>query len=130
MTKQALQLNTAEYTRKKKKKKQYSLVIHKLLRNFFLAVNSGIWKCRGVRSSIFPVDERVVVLVVVVVVVMLNGISNRFRLVHRSRSRLLMVCSVTPVRRREDTEGNGNSGVKVQIGDFAGRLFSKAFRST
>lgn len=105
------------------------LVIHKLLRNFFLAVKSGIWKCRSVRSSIFPVDERVVVLVVVMVV-MLNGISNRFRLVHRSRSRLLMVCSVTPVRRREDTEGNGNSGVKVQIGDSAGRLFSKAFRST
>lgn len=126
MTKQEIQLNTQA---KKKKKEKDSLVIHKLLRNFFLAVNSGIRKCRSVRSSIFPVDERVVVLVVVMVV-MLNGISNRFRLVHRSRSRLLMVCSVTPVRRREDTEGNGNSGVKVQIGDFAGRLFSKAFRST
>ena len=99
------------------------LVIHKLLRNLFLAVNSGIWKCRSGRSSIFPVDERVAV----VVMMMLNGISNRLRLAYRNRSWLMMICSVTPVRRREDTEGDGNASVKVQIGDSAGVFSQRPF---
>lgn len=37
--------------------------------------------------------------------------------------------SVAPVRRREDTEGDGDASVKVQIDWLLGRLFSKAFRS-
>lgn len=102
------------------------LVIHKLLRNFFLAVNSGIRKCRSGRSSIFPVDERVAV-VVMMVMMMLNGIRNRLRLVYRNRSWRVMICSVTPVRRREDTEGDGDAGVKVQIGDSAGVFSLRPF---
>jgi hypothetical protein len=36
---------------------------------------------------------------------------------------------VAPVRRREDAEGNRDSGVKVQVDDLSGReLFSNAFR--
>lgn len=39
----------------------------------------------------------------------------------------MMICSVTPVRRREDTEGDGNASVKVQIGDSAGVFSQRPF---
>jgi hypothetical protein len=36
---------------------------------------------------------------------------------------------VAPIRRREDAEGNRDSGVKVQVDDLSGREhFSNAFR--
>lgn len=67
--------------------------------NFFLSVNTGIRESsRG--SSIFPFDAR-------------SAIKVDFSLYSRS-SRFRN--SVTPVRRREDTEGDGNAGVEVQIG--------------
>lgn len=38
---------------------------------------------------------------------------------------------VAPIRRREDAEGNRDSGVKVQVDDLSGReRFSNAFRLT
>ena len=60
-------------------------------------------RSRG-RSSIFPVDERSAV------------VKTGFFLSLYSSSRRLRNSSVTPVRRREDTEGDGDAGVEVQIG--------------
>ncbi len=37
--------------------------------------------------------------------------------------------SVTPVRRREDTNGDGDAGVKVQIAWLSGALLSNSFQS-
>ena len=77
---------------------------------FFLTVDRRIRKVgssrsrsRG-RSSIFPVDERSAV------------VKTGFFLSLYSSSRRLRNGSVTPVRRREDTEGDGDAGVEVQIG--------------
>ena len=77
---------------------------------FFFPVDGRIRKlsrrcrrCRG-RSSIFPVDERSAV------------VKTGFFLSLYSSSRRLRNSSVTPVRRREDTEGDGDAGVEVQIG--------------
>jgi hypothetical protein len=64
--------------------------------NFFLSLRSG----KGSRtSSIFPFDAR-------------STIEIDFSLYSRLSS---FRDSVTPVRRREDTEGDGDTGVKVQI---------------
>ena len=68
--------------------------------DFFLSVGTGVWK-RSRGSSIFPFDAR-------------SAIEIDFSLYSTITSRLRN--SVTPVRRREDTEGNGDAGVKVQIG--------------
>jgi hypothetical protein len=70
--------------------------------DFFLAVDTGIRKpSRG--SSIFPFDVR-------------SAIEIDFSLYSFSGSKSSLRNSVTPVRRREDTEGDGDAGVKVQIG--------------
>lgn len=65
--------------------------------DFFLSVDARVRE-RG-RSSIFPVDAR-------------SAIELNFSL-YSARSSFRD--SVTPVRRREDTEGDGDAGVKVQI---------------
>lgn len=69
--------------------------------DFFLAVNTGVRK-RSRGSSIFPFDVR-------------SAIEIDFSLYSFSLKSSLRN-SVTPVRRREDTEGDGDAGVKVQIG--------------
>lgn len=68
--------------------------------DFFLSVGTGVWK-RSRGSSIFPFDAR-------------SAIEIDFSLYSTITSRLRN--SVTPVRRREDTEGDGDAGVEVQIG--------------
>lgn len=65
--------------------------------DFFLSKDTGVRK-RGL--SIFPFDVR-------------SAIELNFSLYSRLSS---FRDSVTPVRRREDTEGDGDAGVKVQIG--------------
>lgn len=65
--------------------------------NFFLSVDTGVGKRST--SSIFPSDARSVI---------------DFNLSFYSRLSSLRD-SVTPVRRREDTEGDGYTGFKVQI---------------
>lgn len=65
--------------------------------DFFLSVDTGVRE-RG-RSSIFPFDAR-------------SAIELNFSLYSGLSS---FRDSVTPVRRREDTEGDGDAGVKVQI---------------
>lgn len=65
--------------------------------DFFLSVDARVRE-RG-RSSIFPFDAR-------------SAIELNFSLYSRLSS---FRDSVTPVRRREDTEGDGDAGVKVQI---------------
>lgn len=64
--------------------------------DFFLSVDTRV---RDRRSSIFPFDAR-------------SAIELNFSLYSRVSS---FRDSVTPVRRREDTEGDGDAGVKVQI---------------
>jgi hypothetical protein len=66
--------------------------------DFFLSVDTRVGE-RGRGSSIFPFDAR-------------SGIELDFSLYSRASS---FRDSVTPVRRREDTEGDGDAGVKVQI---------------
>lgn len=66
--------------------------------DFFLSVDTRVRE-RGGDSSIFPFDVRSV-------------IELNFSLYSRLSS---FRDSVTPVRRREDTEGDGDAGVKVQI---------------
>jgi hypothetical protein len=67
----------------------------------FLSVDTGIWKMsRG--SSIFPFDVR-------------RTIEIDFSL-YSFGGKSSLRNSVTPVRRREDTERDGDTGVKVQIG--------------
>ena len=110
---------TKHRQKKKKKKKNIPLTSKFNLRQrsrrspeitFFLTVDRRIRKVgssrsrsRG-RSSIFPVDERSAV------------VKTGFFLSLYSSSRRLRNGSVTPVRRREDTEGDGDAGVEVQIG--------------
>lgn len=65
--------------------------------DFFLSVDARVGE-RG-RSSIFPFDAR-------------SAIELNFSLYSGLSS---FRDSVTPVRRREDTEGDGDAGVKVQI---------------
>lgn len=65
--------------------------------DFFLSVDTRVRE-RG-RSSIFPFDAR-------------SAIELNFSLYSGLSS---FRDSVTPVRRREDTEGDGDAGVKVQI---------------
>lgn len=69
--------------------------------DFFLAVDSGVWqgRSRGSDSSIFPSDAR-------------SAIEIDFSLYSGLSS---LRDSVTPVRRREDTEGDGDARLKVQI---------------
>jgi hypothetical protein len=67
--------------------------------DFFSSVDTRVGK-RSRGSSIFPFDVR-------------STIEIDFSL-YSSQSSLRN--SVTPVRRREDTEGDGDAGVKVQIG--------------
>lgn len=43
-----------------------------------------------------------------------------FRRWGRLFSTVVVFCSVTPVRRREDTEGNRDASVKVQLGQWYG----------
>lgn len=59
-------------------------------------------------SSIFPSDARG----------LLSGV--RFYLCKGGRRLLCGILGVTPVRRREDTDGDGDSGVKVQIDQTRG----------
>jgi len=66
--------------------------------DFFLSVDTRVGE-RGGDSSIFPFDVR-------------SAIELDFSLYSRLSS---FRDSVTPVRRREDTEGDGDAGVKVQI---------------
>lgn len=66
--------------------------------DFFLSVDTRVGE-RGGDSSIFPFDVR-------------SAIELNFSLYSRLSS---FRDSVTPVRRREDTEGDGDAGVKVQI---------------
>lgn len=66
--------------------------------DFFLSVDTRVGE-RGRGSSIFPFGAR-------------SGIELNFSLYSRLSS---FRDSVTPVRRREDTEGDGDAGVKVQI---------------
>jgi hypothetical protein len=66
--------------------------------DFFFSVNTRVWE-RSSDSSIFPCGAR-------------SAINVDFSLYSRQSS---LRDSVTPVRRREDTEGDGNAGVKVQI---------------
>ena len=66
--------------------------------DFFLSVDTRVRE-RGRDSSIFPFDVR-------------SAIELNFSLYSRLSS---VRGSVTPVRRREDTEGDGDAGVKVQI---------------
>lgn len=65
--------------------------------DFFLSVDARVRESR--RSSIFPFDAR-------------SAIELNFSLYSGPSS---FRDSVTPVRRREDTEGDGDAGVKVQI---------------
>lgn len=65
--------------------------------DFFLSVDTRVRESR--RSSIFPFDAR-------------SAIELNFSLYSGLSS---FRDSVTPVRRREDTEGDGDAGVKVQI---------------
>lgn len=66
--------------------------------DFFLSLDTRVGE-RGSDSSIFPFAVRSV-------------IELNFSLYSRVSS---FRDSVTPVRRREDTEGDGDAGVKVQI---------------
>jgi hypothetical protein len=66
--------------------------------DFFLSVDTRVGE-RGGDSSIFPFDVR-------------SAIELNFSLYSRLSS---FRDSVTPVRRREDTEGDRDAGVKVQI---------------
>lgn len=66
--------------------------------NLFLTVNTRLGKTGS--SSIFPVDVRSVIEMDLTLFFLRGQMGN----------------SVTPVRRREDTEGDGDAGVEVQIG--------------
>ena len=66
--------------------------------NFFLTVQTRLGKTGS--SSIFPVDVRSAIEMDLTLFFLRGQMGN----------------SVTPVRRREDTEGDGDAGVKVQIG--------------
>ncbi|KAE8147885.1 hypothetical protein BDV25DRAFT_26117 [Aspergillus avenaceus] len=77
--------------------------------NLFLSVDTRIWK-RSRGPSIFPFDVRRTIEI------------DFFLYSCRCKSRLRN--SVTPVRRREDTEGDGDAGVEVQIGCPSG-VFSR-----
>lgn len=78
--------------------------------DFFLSVDTRVGE-RGRGSSIFPFDAR-------------SGIELDFSLYSRLSS---FRDSVTPVRRREDTEGDGDAGVKVQIDGLYGVLSRMPF---
>lgn len=67
--------------------------------NLFFSVETRIGELSRRPSSIFPFDAR-------------SGFEIDFSLYSRLSS---FRDSVTPVRRREDTEGNRDTGVKVQI---------------
>ncbi|KAL5042706.1 hypothetical protein BDW71DRAFT_189467 [Aspergillus fruticulosus] len=69
--------------------------------DFFLSVDFGVGE-RGRGSSIFPFDVR-------------SANEVDFSL-YSLGSKSSLRNSVTPVRRREDTEGDGDAGVKVQVG--------------
>ena len=64
-------------------------------------------------SNIFPSDARLTAEV---------GLA-----LYRCGGRFFL-CSVVPVRGREDTDGNGDSGVKVQVDWLEGALLSNPFR--
>jgi hypothetical protein len=66
--------------------------------DFFLSVDARVGE-RGRGSSIFPFDARRVIELDFSLYSCLSSFRD----------------SVTPVRRREDTEGDGDAGVKVQI---------------
>lgn len=70
--------------------------------DFFLSVDTGVRE-RSRGSSIFPFDVR-------------SAIEIDFFLYSGRRRESSFRNSVTPVRRREDTEGDGDAGVEVQIG--------------
>lgn len=73
--------------------------------DFFLSVDTRVGE-RGRGSSIFPFDVR-------------SAIELNFSLYSCLSS---FRGSVTPVRRREDTEGDGDAGVKVQIAGLGASL--------
>lgn len=75
--------------------------------DLFFSVNSGIWQLPfSAVSSIFPSGAR--------------SIFFDLSLYGSLRS---LRDSVAPVRRREDTEGNGDASVKVQIDWLSGASF-------
>lgn len=76
--------------------------------DFFLSVDTRVGK-RSRGSSIFPFDVR-------------SAIEIDFFLYSGCGRKSSFRNSVTPVRRREDTEGDGDAGVKVQIGCPVGVL--------
>jgi hypothetical protein len=81
--------------------------------DLFFSVCSGIWQRPfSAVSSIFP-----------------SGARSLFFDLSLYDSLRSLRDSVAPVRRREDTEGDGDASVKVQIDWLSGRPFSNAFRS-
>jgi hypothetical protein len=79
--------------------------------DFFLAVDSRSRECR--RSSIFPSDARSTLEIDLSFYSRLSSLRD----------------SVTPVRRREDTEGDGDASVKVQIDCPLGAFSRMTFRT-
>jgi hypothetical protein len=80
--------------------------------DFFLSVDTGVGKRKRSSCSIFPSDARSAV---------------DFDLSFYSRLSSLRDSSVTPVRRREDTEGDGYTRLKVQIDCPSGVLSRMPF---